>query len=66
MTTDPIVAALDIGTAHTTALVARDQRLLRLPLALIAGDGTLSDTARLCITDEVRAQQWLQGSPAAH
>lgn len=50
---------------HTTALVARDQRLLRLPLALVAKDGVLSDTARLIITDEARAQQWLQDEPVS-
>lgn len=40
MTTDPIVAALDIGTAHTTALVAAVQGdLPRAPILRIMGVG---------------------------
>ena len=40
MTTDPIVAALDIGTAHTTAIVAAVHGdLPRAPMLKVLGIG---------------------------
>jgi len=41
-----------------TALVARDARLLRLPLTLPAPDA-IGDTVQLSITDAALADQWL-------
>ena len=51
--------ALYAGTARqATALVARDGRLLRLPLDLPAPDAS-GDTVRLELADAARAQAWL-------
>ncbi len=44
--------------AQVTALVARDRRLLRLPLALPAA-GATGDTVRIDVSDASVAQQWL-------
>ena len=46
-------------TAQVTALVARDQRLLRLPLQLSAGADAASDTVQLRLTDPALAARWL-------
>ena len=58
--------ALYAGSAtEVTALVARDRRLLRLPLALPAADAA-ADTVRLDVQDAATAQRWLgaAASPA--
>lgn len=47
------------GETQTTALVVRDQRLLRLSLPLIACEDGVVDTVRLSISDETRVQRWL-------
>ena len=47
------------NTAQVTALVARDQRLLRLPLQLSAGADAASDTVQLRLTDPALAARWL-------
>jgi len=43
---------------QVTALVARDRRLLRLPLALPAA-APAGDTVRLDVADAAAAQAWL-------
>ena len=62
--------ALYAGKAtQVTALVARDRRLLRLPLALQRPTGNKRkasapeqpDTVTLAITDAARAARWLDG-----
>lgn len=57
------LALLAGSAAEVTALVARDGRLLRLPLQLTspaaAADGTASDTIALHITDGAAVQRWL-------
>mgnify|MGYP001179574671 CR=1 FL=1 len=51
--------ALYAGSAtEVTALIARDRRLLRLPLALPAADAA-ADTVRLDVQDAAAAQRWL-------
>ncbi len=59
--------ALYAGQAkQVTALVSRDRRLLRLPLALQApgggGGGGAADTITLAVTDAARAKPWLDGA----
>jgi predicted metalloprotease with PDZ domain len=56
----PLYAPPD--TAQVTALVARDQRLLRLPLELSAGPDAASDTLQLRLTDPNLAARWLSAS----
>ncbi|AEB86171.1 M61 family metallopeptidase [Alicycliphilus denitrificans] len=53
------------SATEVTALVARDRRLLRLPLALPAA-GAAADTVRLDVQDAAAAQRWLgaAASPA--
>ncbi len=52
------------GETQATALVGRDQRLLRLTLPLSACPDGVVDTVRLRITDETRAQRWLHDGAA--
>ena len=61
---DDLALYLTPGQTHTTAWVARDQRLLRLPLAVMAHAPAHPDTVRLTISDEVLAQQWLHDRAA--
>ena len=58
----PLYAA---SATQITALVARDQRLMRLALTL-PGAGAASDTVRLDVQDAAAAQRWLgaAASPA--
>ena len=57
--------ALYAGNAtEITAIVARDRRLLRLPLALPA-TGPAEDTVRLDVQDAAVAQRWLGTAQAA-
>lgn len=63
---DDLALYLTPDQTHTTALVARDQRLLRLPLAARAQATMEPDTVRFSIADEVRAQDWLLGRDASH
>ncbi len=44
---------------QTTALVARDQRLLQLPLSLLPSPAAGPDTVRLQMTDEALTLRWL-------
>jgi len=54
--------ALYAGAApQATALVARDARLLHLPLALQGTTAPTSDTVSLAITDPAAAARWLGG-----
>jgi predicted metalloprotease with PDZ domain len=46
---------------QATLLVARDRRLLRLPLVLPSPDSPASRTARLSIRDAQAVDRWLQG-----
>ncbi|MBS0507118.1 MAG: M61 family metallopeptidase [Proteobacteria bacterium] len=50
--------------AEVTAIVARDRRLLRLPLALPAA-GPSADTVRLEVQDAAVAQRWLGAAGTA-
>ena len=52
------------GATEVTAIVARDRRLLRLPLALPAA-GPSADTVRLDVQDAAAAQRWLGAAQAA-
>ena len=52
------------GATEVTAIVARDRRLLRLPLALPAA-GPSPDTVRLDVQDAAAAQRWLGAAQAA-
>ena len=61
---DDLALYLAPDQTHTTALVARDQRLLRLPFELLA-QGEHTDTVRLSVTDKKRAQRWLLDDPAS-
>ena len=52
------------GATEVTAIVARDRRLLRLPLALPAA-GPSADTVRLDVQDAAAAQRWLGAAQAS-
>ena len=52
------------GATEVTAIVARDRRLLRLPLALPAA-GPSADTVRLDMQDAAAAQRWLGAAQAS-
>ena len=49
------------AATEITALVARDRRLLRLPLQLQAPAGRAADTVRLSVADTAVAGRWLSG-----
>jgi predicted metalloprotease with PDZ domain len=49
------------GACEVVALVARDQRLLRLPIALAHARPTPMDTVQLLLADAALAARWLDG-----
>ncbi len=50
---------------RVTALVSRDRRVLRLPLALEREGGAPDDTVALSLADAPLARRWLDGQPDA-
>ncbi len=50
------------SATQVTALVARDRRLLRLPLALQTPAGAAADTVRLSLADTALAERWLSST----
>ncbi|ABM31481.1 M61 family metallopeptidase [Paracidovorax citrulli] len=48
---------------RVTALVSRDRRVLRLPLALEREGGAPDDTVALALADAPLARRWLDGQP---
>lgn len=56
---DDLAMYLAPSDTHTTAIVARDQRLLRLALPLVAPPDGRPDTVRLRTADEAQFLRWL-------
>ncbi|MDA8519365.1 M61 family metallopeptidase [Acidovorax sp. NCPPB 4044] len=49
---------------QVVALVARDRRVFKLPLALVRDGDAPNDTVALAINDAALARRWLDGGPA--